>query len=202
MSRKEKIPSALRHGVYSTLTLLPGESAAAFNKLCKDVKAELNPTGPLEEDVVAQVARLLWRKQNLAIFSVADRARDRYSIIRGDKTEGGRRIIRVRCTIFGDDNGAEHVDRDDPEKSAAEREAVRALETRARSELGNDEYELVKSGKVSIEQLLSDLTVEERLDAMIDRCYKCFLYLKGLKSMVNVPSSAPPRLIPGLSQVA
>jgi hypothetical protein len=37
--------------------------------------AELAPTGALEEDIVADIARLVWRKQNLATFGRAELAR-------------------------------------------------------------------------------------------------------------------------------
>jgi hypothetical protein len=45
---------------------LPGEDPAAFKKLHANLIKELKPVGPLEEDIVTSVARLLWRKQNLS----------------------------------------------------------------------------------------------------------------------------------------
>jgi hypothetical protein len=77
--RAKRIPPALKHGVYSATALLPGEDAAAFEKLYKDLIAELVPNGPLEEATVATIARLLWRKQNLATFRIAAAARERWS---------------------------------------------------------------------------------------------------------------------------
>jgi hypothetical protein len=47
-------------------TLLPGEDPAAFKKLHQKLIDELKPVGALEEDIVADIARLIWRKQNLA----------------------------------------------------------------------------------------------------------------------------------------
>ena len=44
---------------------LPGESPADFEKLHKDLISELAPVEALENDIVATIARLLWRKQNL-----------------------------------------------------------------------------------------------------------------------------------------
>jgi len=44
-----KLPSALKHGVYSAADILPGESRAEFEKWHRQIIAELQPTGPLEE---------------------------------------------------------------------------------------------------------------------------------------------------------
>ena len=79
---KSKLPSALKHAAYSAMTLLPGEDPAEFEKLHKDLISDLAPDGPLEEDVVATIARLLWRKQNLQSFRVAQHAKERLETIR------------------------------------------------------------------------------------------------------------------------
>jgi hypothetical protein len=60
--------NALKHGVYSTIGVLPGESPAKFKKHQKDVIDEFRPNGPVEHDIVITIARALWRKQNLARF--------------------------------------------------------------------------------------------------------------------------------------
>jgi hypothetical protein len=62
-------PRALRHGAYAE-TLLPDEDVAQFEALRAQLIAEFNPAGPLEDDIVAALARLIWRKQNLASFRV------------------------------------------------------------------------------------------------------------------------------------
>jgi hypothetical protein len=66
-----KQSNALKHGVYSTIGLLPGESSAKFKKHHNDVIDELKPNGPVEHDIVTTIARALWRKQNLATFQTA-----------------------------------------------------------------------------------------------------------------------------------
>jgi|SRR6516165_8007849 len=80
--RVKKLFPALKHGAYSAAGLLPGEDRAAFEKLYLDLRAEYRPDGPLEEDTVSDIARLLWRKQNLATFRVAEAARNRNSEIK------------------------------------------------------------------------------------------------------------------------
>jgi len=56
---------ALKHAGYAATGILPGESSAEFEKLHRDLIAELGPNGALENDIVATVARLVWRKKNL-----------------------------------------------------------------------------------------------------------------------------------------
>ena len=73
----KKFPPALKHAGYSATTLLPGENRAAFEKLHRALVAELVPVGPLEEDIVADLARLIWRKQNLATCRMAELAQAR-----------------------------------------------------------------------------------------------------------------------------
>jgi hypothetical protein len=73
--RVKKSHPALKHAGYSATTLLPGESVTEFEKLHRDLIDELSPNGVLEDDIVATMARLLWRKQNLATFRNADLAR-------------------------------------------------------------------------------------------------------------------------------
>jgi hypothetical protein len=69
--RFKKIHPALKHAGYSATTLLPGEDRTAFEKLHRSLIAEFTPVGALEEDIVADLARLVWRKQNLATFRIA-----------------------------------------------------------------------------------------------------------------------------------
>jgi hypothetical protein len=45
---KLKQANALKHGLYSTLGLLPGESPASFKKHQKAVIDEFRPHGPVE----------------------------------------------------------------------------------------------------------------------------------------------------------
>jgi hypothetical protein len=72
-----QVKKVLKHAGYAATALLPGENPADFEKLHQDLIAELKPDGPLEDDIVARMARLVWRKQNLATFRMAELARDR-----------------------------------------------------------------------------------------------------------------------------
>ena len=63
--RVKKHHPALKHGGYAATGILPGESQADFDKLHRDLIAELGPNGALENDIVETTTRYLWRKQNL-----------------------------------------------------------------------------------------------------------------------------------------
>ena len=55
--------------------------------------------------------------------------------------------------------------------------------------------ELVEMGKdATIDHLLSELSVVDRLDGMIDRCLKRLLFVRGLKSIAPSSSTAPEQL--------
>lgn len=78
MVDRVKKPSALRHGAFSTTAVLPGEDRAEYYRLHNELAAELCPNGTFEDSVVADLARLIWRKENLGIFRTAELAQYRY----------------------------------------------------------------------------------------------------------------------------
>ena len=73
--RIKKRHPALRHAGYSVTTILPGENAAEFEKLHRDLISEWSPDGTLDEETVATLARLVWRRRNLHTFHIAELAR-------------------------------------------------------------------------------------------------------------------------------
>ena len=128
LTRFKKVHPALKHAGYSATTLLPGEDAAAFEKLHRDLIAEFTPVGALEADIVADLARLTWRKQNLSIFRIAELAKTRCRQIDHEKVPQPELYL---------------LDGIDP---AERREGYRAAEEQARRELG-DTYKLVEIGE-------------------------------------------------------
>jgi len=70
-----RIPSALKHGIYAGIGLLPTESRAKFRKFKNQRFAELNLVGRLEGDIGEQIVRLEWRRQHLFTYDLAQRAR-------------------------------------------------------------------------------------------------------------------------------
>jgi hypothetical protein len=173
----KKVPPTFKHGGYCATDVLPGESAAAFERLKKDLIAELMPNGALEDDIVKTLARLVWRKQNLATFDAAQRARDRTSELMEQQ------LSRQFKSPHGFDRARHDQAAQDGEKDA-------------RKELGED-YALVEIGEsATIEGLTADLAVRDRLDAMIDRCLKRLLFLRGLKSVSGASPSGEPKKLP------
>jgi len=76
--RKNQIPSALRHGVYSNLGPLPGEDPAEFEKFRREIFAEFNINGRSEEAIGDNIVRLMWRRQHLTTYGLAKHAREKH----------------------------------------------------------------------------------------------------------------------------
>jgi hypothetical protein len=168
--RFRKIHPALKHAAYSATTLLPGEDRAAFDKLHRDLIAEFNPLGVLEKDYITNLAHLVWRSQNLAPFRVAELAKARR-----------QKIVSPMPKIFM--LGQDEID---PVK---QQEAYRIADEQARQELG-DIHQLIDVGEpATIDGLMKELDVIERLDGMITRCLKQLLIIRGVKSLSSTPSS-------------
>jgi hypothetical protein len=182
MRRSKKIQPALKHGGYSALGLLPGEDPAAFEKLHKGLIAELAPNGPLEEDIVLTIARLVWRKQNLGTFQRAEMARNRLDAIElATRGEAG-----IGPSALGDQDMMEEI--------------AQSVDRQARRELG-DLYQLVGIGpRATLEGLQEELDVDDRLAARIGRSLKQLTYLKGLKSLALPAQIAPPPRAPEASE--
>jgi hypothetical protein len=172
---------ALKHGGYSATAVLPGESAVEFEKLHERLIAEYAPNGAHEENIVATIARLIWRKHNQPTFRIAERARSRVRQLINEKVPQNVSLASALGLL----------DEVDP---AARKEATRAAEEQARKEFGIA-YELVEIGETAtIEGLLKELDVEERLEKMIDKCLKRLFVVRGLKSITAATSSAPLKL--------
>ena len=134
------------------MSVLPGESAAEFEKLHRDLIAEFTPNGPFENDIVVTMARLLWRKQNLETFRIAELARRRCAQIRREKLPEDYPNLLLG---FG---STKEVD------PAVREAAIHAAEDQARKELG-DTYELAELAEVheaaTVNGLMKDLEVQD-----------------------------------------
>ena len=67
-----KSNNAITHGAYAQEILLPWEDAERFAVLHRELRAELNPNGPTEDAIVAEIADLYWRKRRLAVGAQID----------------------------------------------------------------------------------------------------------------------------------
>jgi hypothetical protein len=164
---------------------------AEFEKQHRDLIAEFNPNGALENDIVATMARLVWRKKNLGTFRIAELAQARYEQLM-QKVPGNR--MDYDFALLG-----KVVEEVDP---AVRESALRAAEAQAHKELG-DAYAFVEDGDLaSVDHLMKDLEVQDRLDAMIDKCLKRLLFVRGLKSISSASTSAPRGRLAGPSKAA
>ena len=57
--------NAIKHGIFSDVTILPGESADQYRLLLKELWEALQPEGRLEELLVENLASLAWRHRRL-----------------------------------------------------------------------------------------------------------------------------------------
>ena len=65
---ENSVPSALKHGAYSELVLLPGEDPAAFAALKQSLFDEYKPAGPSETSTMTSIAKTLWQLQRLGLY--------------------------------------------------------------------------------------------------------------------------------------
>jgi hypothetical protein len=190
--RIKKLYPALKHGAYSASGLLPGEDPVAFEELHQNLIAFYEPNGPLQESTILDVARTMWRKENLQTFRIAEAARKRHSVIRAQMIPSATPVLQP----------LEYL-RDDwiPPTAAEIEAATEAAEARARQELGEN-YKFVELGDLATPaQLLAELEVEERLDARIDKLLKRYAISKTFESLNSRSSTELPR-IPGPKKAA
>jgi len=181
MPKGPKSSSALKHGAYSGLTLLPVENRLEFERLRRDIFAELKPQGRMEEEVVADIVRLIWRKKNLGNYELTQLT----SIV-------ARFLTTIRNIAAAKADEEETVNSVDFYK--------RIFESEDKIETEEQPAEVVKGEKLlkeldlrkmaTLEGLLKELDVDERLGAMIDKCLKRLLFVRGLKSLGR-PNALP-----------
>jgi hypothetical protein len=70
-----------------------------------------------------------------------------------------------------------------------------AMTDEERKELGENSGLVEIGDTATVEGLSRDLEIEERLGALIDKCLKRLLFLRGLKGLPTASSSAPPQPI-------
>jgi hypothetical protein len=179
------VPPALKHGIYSGLGILPTESRAKFRKFRKQIFAELNLVGRLEQGIGEQIVWLEWRRQNFSTYDLAERAQARRDAIRSELVPE----VRYLEPLLGSEPDPENPT---PEELQA---AHQRADKRIRAELGAA-LELVELGDVAtLGHLEKRLAILDRLDAMITRLYKKLGYVRAIKSMAPPSLPAPSPLL-------
>jgi hypothetical protein len=64
--------NALKHGIFSKMVLLRGESQSDFDSLLSGLRDDLRPEGTLEEILVDKLASLIWRYRRLLMAEGAE----------------------------------------------------------------------------------------------------------------------------------
>jgi hypothetical protein len=183
-----KIPPALKHAIYSATAVLPGEDPAEFDKLRCNCFAEYDPKGALEEDVVDEIARLIWRKKNLSTLRIAEHAGDycAWSNWYSDPTDYGALLSGY---LDPEEEEAARQAREQANKTAEEGVA------RARRKIGVLS-KLVDLGKVAtFDGLRAELALQEQINAKIEKCLKRLALARGVKSIsASFSSSSQPQI--------
>jgi hypothetical protein len=160
-----KVPPALKHGAYSKAALLPGEDPAAFEDLHRGLIAEFAPHGRMEEETVATLAQLMWRRQNLAKFEI------------GQLSDRLAKDLRAAA----DENQRYENSKEDDRH-------ISWIDKLRQPEETEEENRKRASAVEFLDLTMKQLQVEERLDAMIDRLLKRLVLVRGVKTIM---SSAP-----------
>src|SRR5262245_19585507 len=130
----------------------------------------------------------MWRQQTVKTLRIAKSARERASAIRSEMIPSTTPPL-LDFPLFGVSSDWSPPDPADVEA------ATEAAEAQARKELGEN-YKFVEMGDLATAtQMLADLEIEERLNAMIDKRLKRLWMLQASKSLSSTASSTTlPRL--------
>jgi hypothetical protein len=96
--------NALRHGLLSQETLLPGEDEEALRELGERLGTELQPIGELENLLVARITAAVWRLRRLGRVEAGIFARDLYAeLVKRARREAHRHTAkRIMYDEFSD----------------------------------------------------------------------------------------------------
>jgi hypothetical protein len=118
------------------------------------------------------MAHYKWRKRNLGTFRIAQLAEARRQAIHRQHLP-----VHFSLDLSGDD------------MYPAEQERRRSADQQARDELG-DLHTLLDIGEpATIDGLMKELDIKERLDSAFEKCVKRLLMIRGAKSLSLASSS-------------
>jgi hypothetical protein len=108
MSNSKSTKNALSHGAYSSDVILPWENASDFNELYQELREELFASGRSEEEAVAELACLHWKKRRLNVaFQLAARRDAHFSkLVDAGQREGWNGIIDYIANASDDRNAS------------------------------------------------------------------------------------------------
>ncbi len=208
-----KRPNALKHGAFAATAIIPGEDRREFDELHSEVISEWSPQGATEEDAVLSIAKAIWRKRRaqkflevrLAMNCVDPRHpsyHEELGLLRFAAAmkcepetafeEYARCCLRSERIKFLNDKFPRANYKSVAEWAAAITDEIYSvLVPQLRS--GNREIdqipELMRSA-VSMwgDEFRYELTLDERLDALIDRAIKRLIQIKTMKQILDQTS--------------
>ena len=194
--------NAVKHGGFSTLTVLPSEDLEQFKELCTDLENELKPAGRLEVDAVITIARLVWRKINLNVFRRAEKARQKWAPY---LMEGADEHVTIDLALKAWLQVVLQQLTNRLERAKEETEFVHAVEkafdaTKKLADLNRSGMDLAKlaleaetdlrlvlrGDEITPDGLNRELETLARLDAAIDRSFKRLWQLKAAKQIYGL----------------
>lgn len=87
--------NALKHGVFSSVLLLKGESKDAFDSVLNGLHDHFQPVGVLEDVLVEKLATLIWRQRRVLVSESAEIQRPRESLESSEEEEHPQRITII-----------------------------------------------------------------------------------------------------------
>jgi hypothetical protein len=211
-NQKWKRPNAYKHGVFSGIFIVPGEDPQEFQQLVDDLIEEWQPSGATEEDAVLSIAKCMWLRRRAAQFldvqSTMNRADPNHAAY--DECVGLVNFVGLMQdhpeTCFM--QYAHRCLRPDRIKYLQEKflrhdfqsasEWAQAMVNHIMSVLLppvtiSDQNEGLKRWKLLVQSAANfsgdlfdqELTLDERLNAMIDRATKRLIHIKAMKQMLS-----------------
>jgi hypothetical protein len=165
--RTKRVSPSLKHGAYSQAWLLPGEDPDEFEELHRGLIAEFGPNGRFEEETVASIARLMWRRQNVAMFEI------------GQLATYVAHFEKAAAQQIGEppDSKEDAQMISDVEKIIEENRRTHKAKESDQEKAGAKLLSVFKT--LALNRLMKELEVEERLDGMIDRLIKRLLFVRA-----------------------
>jgi len=201
-----KVPNALKHGVFAQGLILPGENEKEFAELYLSLINEWAPQGTTECDAVLTIAKAMWRKRRLQKFRRAevrrrmlDPAQPSYNGILALsafaellklKPETAFKVYAdalLRQELIDDLKSKFPSTRYQSEVDRA-RAIAEEIELRAKTEsalIPDDAILSRTSLAFSSDAFKEIVTLEERLDALIDRAVRRLMQAKFAKDLAR-----------------
>jgi hypothetical protein len=203
---KKKLPNAMTHGMFTQVTILPGEDPEAFLKLHLDVIQEWQPSGPTENDAVQTIAKGIWRKGRFQRFLEGELAirtlqpdhpayDEAYALhdflkaldIHPEESLAGpmislsddmKRHLRVELAEENFESPSERIQ--------AIKDYIRSVRLPELQRLGKPVQISYWDSKqiVTPEEFEREIALDERIDATIDRATKRLIQIKAMKQML------------------